>query len=187
VAIEYPRRHEFLAGHTSPAFDALGAAAAAADHAAGTLLAAERLARAADFHRRDAGMPGVAEILSALTRHVYGGAAPSAPRLRAVRRAIQFAVARRMLVAAAQPQQSPESRAALEDALRRLAGTLADADDRAFRAMLAGDIQRWLARPATPAGAGPAPPDLPPGPPIGGAWAAEDCAWESVVHPARER
>ena len=88
-----------------------------------------------------------------------------------------------MLLAAAQPQQSPESRAALEDALRRLGQSLAsgsgaaDATDRAFRAMLSRDIQRWLSRPATAAAIGGAPPDLPPGPPIGGAAFMDDCEW----------
>ena len=182
VATEYPPRHEFLAGRTSPAFDALGAAASAADHAIGMLLAPERLARAADFHRRDATMPGASDVLEAITRQVFGGAAPSTPRLRAVRRAVQAAAARRLLLAAAQPQQSPEARATLEAELRRLAGSLAsggasEAEDKAFRALLASDFQRWLARPSAPGTAGGAPPELPPGPPIGGAWAEDGCDW----------
>jgi hypothetical protein len=182
VAVEYPPRHEFLAGRTSPTFDALGAAGSAADHAIGTLLAPERLARAADFHRRDATMPGVSDVLEAITRQVFGGAAPSTPRLRAVRRAVQAAAARRLLLAAAQPQQSPEARAALEGEVRRLASSLAsggasEAEDKAFRALLASDLQRWLARPAAPGTTGGAPPELPPGPPIGGAWAEADCDW----------
>jgi hypothetical protein len=129
-------------------------------------------------------MPGASDVLDAITRQVFGGAAPATPRLRAVRRAVQGAVARRLLVAAAQPQQSPEARAALEGTLRRLAGSLAsggtsDADDKAFRVMLAEDLQRWLARPAAAGAVASGPPELPPGPPIGGAWAEDDCDWGS--------
>ncbi len=185
VATDYPPRHEFFAGRTSPVFDALGAAATAADHAIGTLLAPERLARAADFHRRDAAMPGASDVLDAITRQSFGGAAPATPRLRAVRRAMQSAAARRLLLAAGQPQQSAEARAALEETLRRLAASLrssggaADDTDRAFRTMLANDIQRWLSRPAATAAGSGLPPELPQGPPIGGAWAADDCEWGS--------
>jgi len=187
VATEYPPRHEFLAGRTSPTFDALGAAASAADHAIGTLLAPERLARAADFHRRDAAMPGVSDVLEAITRQVFGGAAPATPRLRAVRRAVQAAATRRLLLAASQPQQSPDARAALEGALRRLASSLAsgggsEAEDKAFRAMLESDLERWFVRPAGTATPIAAPPDLPPGPPIGGAWAEVDCEWGGGAH-----
>jgi hypothetical protein len=180
VAADYPTRHEFLAGRTGPAFDALGAAASAAEHALGTLLPAERLARLADVHRRDATMPGVEEVLDAIVSRVFAGAPPASPRLRAIRRAVQAVTVRRLLTAAAESRQAPPARAALEATLRALAGTLrrdaraGDRADRELRALLAGDIERWLARPAG-ATLPPAAPELPPGPPIGGMGASDEC------------
>ncbi len=186
VSVEYPTRHEFLAGRTSPMFDALGAAATAADHAIGALLPPERLARLVDFHRRDLSMPGVEEVLDAITRRVFTGPAPVTPRLRAVRRAVQAAAVRRLL-ASAGAQHSSAVRAALEASLERLAANLArearvgEPADQALKALLARDIQRWLARTAAaPAGAHAvpgAPPELPPGPPIGGLGLADECEW----------
>src|SRR6185503_14373912 len=73
ASVDYPPHREFLASRTSPAFDALSAAATAADFTLGTLLPSERLARLVDFHRRDPAMPGVDELLRALRRRVFGG------------------------------------------------------------------------------------------------------------------
>jgi hypothetical protein len=185
VAADYPGRHEFLAGRTGPVFDALGAAAAAADHALATLLPPERLARLVDLHRRDAGMPGVDEVLDAIVRRSFAGRAPAAPRLREIRRSLQAVTVRRLLAAAAQPQQVPAARASLESALARLAGELArgsraqDAADRPLHALLARDIERWSARPASASPPG-APPELPPGPPIGTLAPADECEWGRV-------
>jgi hypothetical protein len=187
VSVEYPPRREFLAGRTGPMFDALGAAATLADHAIGTLLPSERLARLVDFHRRDPALPGVEDVLEGITRHAFASPPPASPRLREIRRSVQAVTVRRLLLAAAAPQ-APAVRAALESSLRRLATELprggggGDPADRAFRELLARDIERWLARPtAAPTGAlaAPgAPPDLPPGPPIGGAM-FDECEWGS--------
>jgi hypothetical protein len=186
VAADYPARHEFLAGRTSPAFDALGAAATAADLVVGTLLPPERLARLVDFHRRDPAMPGAKEVLDAITRRVFSGPGPAAPRLREIRSAVQAATVRRLLAAATTPQ-TPAVRAALEASLQGLAVDLArdsrtgEPSDRALRALLARDMERWLARPAAvPPGAPTAPgapPDLPPGPPIGALGEYDGCRW----------
>ncbi len=186
VSVDYPPRHEFLAGRTGPVFDALGAAATAADHAIGALLPPERLARLVDFHRRDPSMPAVEEVLDAITRRVFTGPAPASPRLRAVRRAVQAAAVRRLL-ASASAQQSSAVRAALEASLERLAASLAreartgEPADRALKALLARDFQRWLARPAAASvgalAAPGGPPELPPGPPIGGLGQADECEW----------
>jgi hypothetical protein len=182
VAADYPPRHEFLAGRTGATFDALGAAAAAADHALGTLLPAERLARVADHHRRDAAMPGVEEVLDAIVRRSFAGTPPGPPRLREIRRVLQAATVRRLLAAASESRQVPAARAALESALTRLAGELArgaratDPADRSLHALLARDIERWLGRPAGAAPPG-VPPELPPGPPIGAGALADECEW----------
>jgi hypothetical protein len=185
-SVDYPAHREFLGTHTGPAFDALGAAATAADLTVGMLLPPERLARVVDFHRRDASQPGVDEVLDALTTRVFSGAATT-PRLREIRRTLQAVTVRRLLAAASQPAQVTAVRAALEATLRRLAADLSrdtragEPADQELRATLAGDIQRWLARPGAaapaPQAAPGSPPELPPGPPIGGWSASDECEW----------
>ncbi len=185
-SVDYPPHREFLGTRTAPAFDALGAAATAADMTVGMLLPPERLARVVDFHRRDAAEPGVDEVLDALTKQVFTAAA-TMPRLREIRRTVQAVTVRRLLAAASQPAQVTAVRAALEAALRRLAADMrrdartGEPGDQELRATLAADIERWLARPATAAAAREAapgaPPEPPPGPPIGGWSAADECEW----------
>ncbi len=194
-SVSYPPHREFFDTSTSPAFDALGAAATAADMTLATLLPPERLARLVDFHRRDPGSPGVEELFDGLLRRVFGDPEPRAPRLREIRRTVQGATVRRLLAAAALPAQTTAVRAALETALRKLGSDLAhdshagDAADQALRATLAGDIERFLSRPAAAPVAGApapgAPPDLPPGPPIGDWNAADECEWGVNVSAGR--
>lgn len=184
-AVDYPARHEFFGSRTAPAFDALGAAATAADMTLSFLLPPERLARLVDFHRRDAGLPGVPEVLAALVRRVFpAGGGAAAPRLEEIRRTVQATTVRRLLLVAAAPGQTTAARAALEATLRDLAADLGrgapggDPADQALRGLLRGDIERYLARPlaALPAGsATAAPPELPPGPPIGAGALSDDC------------
>jgi hypothetical protein len=191
VAADYPPRHEFFDSRTNPAFDALGAAATAAEMTLSMLLPPERLARLVDFHRRDAAMPGVEEVLAELTRRVFEGPPAPTPRLQELRRTVQAVTVRRLLVAAADARQTNAVRAAIEGALARLGGRLGAAArpgespaDQALRGLLVRDIRRFLSRPATPVAGGAAspgaPPDPPPGPPIGGlgGWdAADECEW----------
>lgn len=183
-SIGEPPHREAFGSQTDPAFDALGAAATAADLAIATLLPAERLARLADFHRRDAAMPGVEEVVWEIVSRVFD-ARPRTERHRAIARAVQAATARRLLLAASQPVQSPAVRAALESSMERLAGLLSaraargDAADRALSAMLARDLTRHLTRAAQPIApqSAVAVPSAPPGPPIGSAWSMDDCGW----------
>jgi len=183
-AMSYPPHREFFGSQTAPAFDALGAAATAADLALASLLPPERLARLVDFHRRDAAMPGVEEVLTAIVRRAFD-AAPATPRLREIARTVQAATVRRLLIAAGQSAQTPAVRAALEASIERLARDLSaragrgETTDRAWAASLARDLDRHLRRPAQPIatqspGAQPA---APPGPPIGADRGLEDCEW----------
>lgn len=179
---DVPRRERFDS-RTAPAFDALGAAASAADMTLAALLPPERLARLVDFHRRDPANPGVEELLAAIEKKVFAGPAPSKSRLQEVRRTIQAATVRRLVMAASEPKQTPAVRAALEQELARLGQSLGrngSAQDRALGVTLARDIQRFLTRPAgaSLAAAPPnAPPDPPPGPPIGSFSDDDDCGW----------
>ena len=184
-SVGYPPHREFFGTRTGPAFDALGAAASAADLALGALLPPERLARLADYHRRDPGMPGVDEVLNALRRQVFGAPAPATPRLQEVRRTVQHVTVRRLLMTHGSAALTAAVRASLEAALRSLGPVLRQASrgggpaDRANAAMLSGDIERYLGRPAAAAvgAASGAPAELPPGPPIG-MWSDDDgCGW----------
>lgn len=174
-ALDYPAHREFFGSRTAPVFDALGAAATAADAAIATLLPSERLARLVDFHRRDELLPSLDEVLNAIVARTFGADAPLPPRLAEIRRTVQAVTVHRLLSAAAEPGQTPAVRAALEARLRSLAATLGagngrlDPADRALRATLAGDVTRWLAHPTEGprAGATGVAPMIPPGPPIG--------------------
>lgn len=111
------RNREMFANGTSPAFDALGAAATAADQAVAGLLVPERLARVYDFHRRDPGMPSVTDILQALVDKAFGTAGSSGEsRHQALRHVVQRVVVDR-LIDLAQRTGQPQISALAEDFL----------------------------------------------------------------------
>jgi Met-zincin/Domain of unknown function (DUF5117) len=63
---DYERGREHFKIHTSPAFDALAPAEAAAQHTLQFLVNPERAARLVEFHARDAANPGMEEVLDAI-------------------------------------------------------------------------------------------------------------------------
>ena len=63
---EYERGREHFKIHTSPAFDALAPAEAAAQQTLQFLFNPERAARLVEFHARDAANPGLEEVLDAI-------------------------------------------------------------------------------------------------------------------------
>jgi hypothetical protein len=63
---EYERGREHFKIHTSPAFDALAPAEAAAQHTLQFLFNPERAARLVEFHAREAANPGLQEVLDAI-------------------------------------------------------------------------------------------------------------------------
>jgi hypothetical protein len=63
---EYPSSQENFARRTSPAFDALAPAEAAAEIVVGLLLQSDRAQRMIEYHARDANYPGVDELLDAV-------------------------------------------------------------------------------------------------------------------------
>ena len=68
---EYPRDRELFRIHTSPAFDALAPAEAAAQHTVQFLFNPERAARLIEFHARNAENPGLEEVLDTVLKTTW--------------------------------------------------------------------------------------------------------------------
>lgn len=147
----------------SPAFDVTAAADTAADLTFDVLLDARRLARMAEFHRRDAANPGLDELMAQTRTTVMGFSrdgrqADIANTVRA-----RFAYALADLAAGEHP---PIIRAAAEETLGRmqleasLSGTV-------FDRWLTREIERLLDAERDVAALIPDPQTLPPGSPIG--------------------
>lgn len=182
---EYDDRRETFSGSALPAFDALGAAATAADLAVRGLLVPERAARLVDQNRRNSSLPGLEEVEEALVKAAFpggatvgeGAGAGESPRLAEVRRVVQQIVVRGLIDLASNDRAPLAVRARTEARLEKLRADLRrpsgpgraggqGAGD-AQRAYLDGEITRWLARTReAPVPVAPAPPP-PPGDPIG--------------------
>jgi uncharacterized protein DUF4953/uncharacterized protein DUF5117 len=74
---DYERGREHFKTHTSPAFDALAPAEAAAEHTLQFLFNPERAARLVEFHARDAANPGLAEVLGTIVARTWQAPHPS--------------------------------------------------------------------------------------------------------------
>jgi hypothetical protein len=187
-----PPNRELFAGRTDPAFDALAAAATAADMTVDLLLQPRRAARLVDLHRRQPALPGLEEVLAALVEKTFGGPRPPDERRREVRRAVQWAVAEGLLELARSPEASAAVVARTDDALRDLVArlgplTLRDGGlgwvagaDGPHAMYLIAHIERYLKRgQEETAAAGPQPQLPPPGAPIGGSsHALAGCSWD---------
>jgi hypothetical protein len=68
---EYPRDRELFKIHTSPAFDAIAPAEAAAQHTVQFLFNPERAARLIEFHARNAENPGLEEVLDTVLKATW--------------------------------------------------------------------------------------------------------------------
>jgi hypothetical protein len=184
----YSPNEEMFRGKTDPVFDPLSAAATMADLAVSGLLQPERAARLVDLHRRDPGLPGLEEVLSKLADTSFG-AAPADPRGAELRRTVQWVIVRRLIGLSSDPDAAPGVRSRVDGELHALARRLsasgkgtndADAEQRAF---LAREIGRYLDRPEVDPAKRPAPPETPPGQPIGsappmGSEGLSGCSWE---------
>ncbi len=176
LALLMPRPHgygpnrELFQHRTAPVFDALGAAATAADLTVAALLQPERAARLVDQHRRLPGLPGFDTVLSRLTETVFAEPAGESPRHAAIRAAVQEVVVSR-LIELARDAPSATVRAATDWRLGRLRDALvegaSDGPEAAFGQATAARIRRHLERPAAAAIPRPAAPPVPPGSPIG--------------------
>jgi hypothetical protein len=184
-AYGFPPNRELFGSHTDPAFDALGAAATAAEMAVSGVLQPERAARLVDFHRRDPSLPSLETVLGRVVAAAFG-ADPSGgstgERRAEIRRAVQAATVRSMLDLASDRRASPAVRARTEASLARLAGSLVgpgeteDFAEAAHRAYLRREITRWLERSRDDESPLPEPAEPPPGSPIGAPAFGSDAA-----------
>ena len=174
----FPRR-------TGPVFDALTPAIVAADLTVSQILTPTRAARLVGQAILDETLPDLGEVIGTLIDAVFDAAAGTTYEF-AVRRAVQRVVVER-LMGLADRAPMVEVRAHARSALEAVVGRarLELRAEAVYGRVLAGDIERFLARPgrAVPIPVGPAP-VAPPGSPIGDPpfhWLGsrpELCAWE---------
>lgn len=162
----HPPNRELFEGRMNPVFDPLAAATSAAEIPVGLILEPHRAARLVDQHRRDRSLPGFTEVLDALVAMAFEGGEAS-PRRSEIRHAVQTVVVTKLVELAGSQDASPAVRARVEAALRGLADRL-DASSVPHARFLAGEIERYFARPGPTVPGPPPAPEPPPGSPIGG-------------------
>jgi hypothetical protein len=177
VRLLYPRpfgystNREMFRGATRPAFDALGAAATAAGLVVDELLQPERCARLIQQHDRADDLPALAEVLDALAAKVLD---PGEGGTAALRNVVRDTVVDGLIglvsdnaTTAAVRSETGRVLRELGEGLSRAAGGNQRPDVRAHLQFLADRIQRYVRRPHAPVDPAAAPPDPPPGSPIG--------------------
>jgi hypothetical protein len=180
----HPRSREQFRGNTAPAFDALGAAATAAEMVVQAVLQPERCARVVDQRRRDAHLPGLEEVLGGLVERAFAEP-PDSERLAALARVVQRVVTDGLIRLAADGRATAEVRGHAVLALAGLAERLErwrTTDDpavEAHRRFLTREIARALDPPHPARNVELAAPEPPPGSPIG-LPAATGCSWGQV-------
>ncbi len=170
----YEVNREMFGSRTAPAFDALGAAATAADLAIRQLLQPARAARLVDFHRRNAAQPDFDEVLTALCDKAFLETALREPREAEIARVVQRVLVDRLIELSGNGNAPAWVRSrtdgALADLLQRMDLLVPlDSAEKAHFSAVTAEIGRHLARPAVPGTATRLAPSEPPGEPIGGA------------------
>lgn len=167
---------ELFGTRTRPAFDELGAARTLAQMIVDAVLQRERAARLVQQSAHGDRPLTLAETIDALVDATWGGAAAASPKLAALKRVTQRAVADRLIALAADSGAAPEVRAIAEYKIAELlprargqsrSGSVAA---RAHFASIAGDFTRWIERRELPTPSPALRP--PPGDPFG-----EDTPW----------
>src|SRR5439155_14136408 len=106
----YPRGREHFKIRTSPVFDALAPAEAAAQHTLQFLFAPERAARLVEQHARNADSPGLDEVLAAVVSATWK--APRGPGLHGeIARAVDQIALFDLMVLSRSDRASPQTRA----------------------------------------------------------------------------
>ena len=166
----FAETRELFTGDTGRVLDAIAPASAAADMVVGLVLDPDRATRLVQQHALDAAQPSLLEVLGRLTDLAFGGRARegyAAEVGRTVERSVVYGMLR-LGSTAGGLQVRAEVGQALTELRARLQRTDPGGDraERANRAMLAGEIGRWLDR-RWDAEVVPKPVTPPPGSPIG--------------------
>ncbi len=168
---DYERGREHFKIRTSPAFDALAPAEAAAQHTLQFLFTPERAARLVEFHARDKESPGLEEVMEAVVSATWK--APHATGYPGEVARVVDSVALYDLMSLAASERAPvQARAVASQKLDELKNWLQseqpktqDTEQREHFLFAIGEIERFQKNPKQPDIAEPAgPPD---GPPIG--------------------
>jgi hypothetical protein len=177
----FSRTRELFANHTGEVFDALAPAEAAADIAFNVLLDPGRAARLIEQHSRDAGQPGLDELLDTVFAATWKKPA-SDDYAGEIQRAVNYSALAHLIDLHANPAATPQTKAvlrlklaALADDLGRIGGNgVLPPAQRAH--LLEGHriITDYFAHPKDFVPLAIAPP--PPGMPIGDIL---DCGWEN--------
>jgi hypothetical protein len=167
----YERGREHFKIHTSPAFDALAPAEAAAELTLEFLFNPERAARLVEFHARDQANPSLPEVLNAVLAATWKAPHP-AGYLGEIARVVDDVALHDLLSLAANERATPEVRALaslesdqLKGWLRGAKAGAADTAQRAHLAYAAAQIEQFQRDPSKLEL--PPPPEPPDGPPIG--------------------
>jgi len=167
---------ELFGTRTRPAFDELGAARTLAQMVVDGILQRERAARLVQQSAYGDRPLTLSETIDALVNGTWGGAASASPKLAAIRRVTQRAVADRLIMLAADSNAAPEVRAMAEYKIgellprARAQARAGSTESRAHFASLASDFVRWIDKREMPALSPALRP--PPGDPFG-----EDLPW----------
>ncbi len=165
----YGAHRELFTRSTGLVFDAISPAAAAADLVVQLLLNPQRAARLIQQHALDPRQPSLDRVLDRLIAAAFDSPVPNDYEAE-IGRVVQRVVADRLMgLAAAAPmaQVRAVARQKLDQLrARSVSPGSVSAANRAARALLAADIRQFLERPYDPSRAT-APPDAPPGSPIG--------------------
>ena len=169
---DYDRGREDFKIRTSPAFDALAPAEAAAGHTLEFLFNPERASRLVEFHARDAKNPSLEEVLDTILSATWKSAR-DAGYSGEISRVVDYTVLYDLMALAGNDHASPQARAIATlklEALRAWAhsagsGATKDSEERAHLYFAAQEIAQFQKDPKLiPIPAPAAPPD---GPPIG--------------------
>jgi hypothetical protein len=167
---EYPRGREHFKIRTSPVFDALAPAEAAAQHTLQFLFAPERAARLIEQHARTPDSPGLPEVLDAIVGATWKARREAGLRAE-VGRVVDQVVLHDLIALSRNPAASAQSRAIASAELLALrtwaAGAAARTADAAERAHLAYAVQQIAELEREPQRLEAPPAEPPDGPPIG--------------------
>jgi hypothetical protein len=168
---EYERGREHFKVHTSPAFDALAPAEAAAQQTLQFLFNPERAARLVEFHARDAANPGLQEVLDAAIDATWKAPHPAGYRGE-IARVVDSVVLYDLLALATNERASTQVRAVasleaslLKGWLNAAKGSATDPAQKAHLAYAAAQVEQFQKDPKKLDL--PAPFEPPDGPPIG--------------------